>query len=344
MNCRDRQRLAAEMGGAERVARQKAAGKLTIRERFDDVLRPRQSFTEVGSTAGVGTYDDDGRLVVVHPRELRVRHRRARRPPRDRVRRRLHGAGRLERVHHPRQAPVRRAHRRRAPPAPHPPGRRHGRRRLGQDDRDQGTDQHPRRWRAGRRWSSTSAVAPSVALALGSVAGIGAARVATSHYSVIVADTAQMMIAGPGPRRPGLAGRRVEGGAGPRAHPHRQRGHRRRGRAPRTRRSSGPAGSCPTCRSNVWELPPRGPITDDPDRRDEQADLDRAPRAAPGVQDARDHRRRVSTSTASSRSGKGWGKSIITGFARLDGWPVARVRRGSLPVRRGVDGRRRPAS
>ena len=40
-------------------------------------------------------------------------------------------------------------------------------------------------------------MAPSVSLALGSVAGIGAARVATSHYSVIVADTAQMMIAGP---------------------------------------------------------------------------------------------------------------------------------------------------
>ena len=41
------------------------------------------------------------------------------------------------------------------------------------------------------------AVAPSVSLALGSVAGIGAARVATSHYSVIVRDSAQMMIAGP---------------------------------------------------------------------------------------------------------------------------------------------------
>ena len=40
-------------------------------------------------------------------------------------------------------------------------------------------------------------IAPSVSLALGSVAGIGAARVTTSHYSVIVKDTAQMMIAGP---------------------------------------------------------------------------------------------------------------------------------------------------
>ena len=34
------------------------------------------------------------------------------------------------------------------------------------------------------------AMAPSVSLALGSVAGIGAARVCTAHYSVIVRDTA----------------------------------------------------------------------------------------------------------------------------------------------------------
>ncbi|MCB1694479.1 MAG: hypothetical protein KDI19_17025, partial [Pseudomonadales bacterium] len=51
-----------------------------------------------------------------------------------------------------------------------------------------------------RGWNLTVqqlGIAPSVSLALGSVAGIGAARVATSHYSLIVRDTAQMMIAGP---------------------------------------------------------------------------------------------------------------------------------------------------
>ena len=51
-----------------------------------------------------------------------------------------------------------------------------------------------------RGWETIShhlSVAPSVSLALGSVAGIGAARVTTSHYSVIVKDTPQMMIAGP---------------------------------------------------------------------------------------------------------------------------------------------------
>ena len=42
-------------------------------------------------------------------------------------------------------------------------------------------------------------IAPSVSLVLGSVAGFGAARAVASHYSVMVRNTSQMMIAGPAP-------------------------------------------------------------------------------------------------------------------------------------------------
>src|SRR6185436_1078698 len=38
---------------------------------------------------------------------------------------------------------------------------------------------------------------PVVALGLGSVAGLGAARVAASHYSVMVKETSQLFVAGP---------------------------------------------------------------------------------------------------------------------------------------------------
>ena len=38
---------------------------------------------------------------------------------------------------------------------------------------------------------------PVVALGLGSVAGLGAARLVTSHYSVMVEGISQMFIAGP---------------------------------------------------------------------------------------------------------------------------------------------------
>ena len=48
---RERQRLAKQMGGPERVERQHAGGKLTVRERVDQLLDPG-SFIEVGSIAG----------------------------------------------------------------------------------------------------------------------------------------------------------------------------------------------------------------------------------------------------------------------------------------------------
>ena len=64
-----RQALAAEMGGVERVARQRAAGKLTIRDRLSLVCDPG-SFHEVGSTSGVGSYDEAGRLVSFLPANL----------------------------------------------------------------------------------------------------------------------------------------------------------------------------------------------------------------------------------------------------------------------------------
>ena len=125
-----------------------------------------------------------------------------------------------------------------------------------------------------------------MALALGSVAGIGAARVATSHYSVIVAETAQMMIAGPA-----LVDQASLGDVSKEELGH-ARIHTANGAIDdmvatedeafdRARRFLS------YLPSNVDELPPRGPRHDDPERRDEGLALDRAPRAAAGLQDAR---------------------------------------------------------
>src|SRR5262247_1102465 len=52
----------------------------------------------------------------------------------------------------------------------------------------------------GRRWDfivRNLETVPTISLALGSVAGLGAARVAASHYSVMVKDSSQMFVAGP---------------------------------------------------------------------------------------------------------------------------------------------------
>ncbi|MEZ5920355.1 MAG: carboxyl transferase domain-containing protein [Parvularculaceae bacterium] len=56
-----RRALAEKMGGAEKLARQKARGKLNARERID-ALVDENSFREIGKIAGKGVYAADGSL------------------------------------------------------------------------------------------------------------------------------------------------------------------------------------------------------------------------------------------------------------------------------------------
>src|SRR5205823_10472146 len=53
---RRREALAREMGGPEKIARQRDGGKLTVRERIDALLDPG-SFHEIGALAGRATYE-----------------------------------------------------------------------------------------------------------------------------------------------------------------------------------------------------------------------------------------------------------------------------------------------
>ena len=63
---RRRQALAERMGGAEKLARQHARGKLDARARIAALVDPG-SFREIGKIAGKGTYDDDGALTDLAP-------------------------------------------------------------------------------------------------------------------------------------------------------------------------------------------------------------------------------------------------------------------------------------
>src|SRR5919199_326989 len=65
---RRREEQARQLGGAERVARQHAAGRSTVRERLDLLLDPG-SFEEYGALAGRATYED-GRLVEFRPSNI----------------------------------------------------------------------------------------------------------------------------------------------------------------------------------------------------------------------------------------------------------------------------------
>jgi propionyl-CoA carboxylase beta chain len=63
----DRRRaLAARMGGEERVERQHAAGRLTVRERVDRLLDDG-SWREVGALTGSASYDEHGELTDLVP-------------------------------------------------------------------------------------------------------------------------------------------------------------------------------------------------------------------------------------------------------------------------------------
>ena len=192
---RDRERLATKMGGPEKVARQHEFNKLTIRERIQSISDD-DSFHEIGKLAGVGNYDEqgnlseftpsnflcgtaeiDGRPVVLSGDDFTVRGGSADASIPGK-RSRAEGLAVELRLPHVRLVDG-----------------------MGGGGSVKTIEMAGRTYIPEfRGWEvvvEQLRTAPSVSLALGSVAGIGAARVATSHYSVIVKDSAQMMIAGP---------------------------------------------------------------------------------------------------------------------------------------------------
>lgn len=314
-----RAEFARQMGGTERVARQRAAGKMTVRERFD-AMCDDGTFQEVGSLSGVGEYDADGRLIGFTPANL------------------LCGIAEVDGrpvVVSGDDFTVRGGSAEATIPA-----KRHFAEEIAIElglphirlvDGMGGGGSVKTIEIKGRTsipavagWETVVThlgVAPSVALALGSVAGIGAARVATSHYSVIVADTAQMMIAGPA-----LVDQAALGDVSKEELGH-ARIHTANGAiddvvATETEAFERARRFLSYLPANVDELPPRGPQTDDPGRRGERL-ASIIPRDARKVYKMREVVNAVVDSDSFFEMGRAWGRSIITGFARLDGWPVA---------------------
>jgi acetyl-CoA carboxylase carboxyltransferase component len=61
-----RRELAKQMGGPDGIARQHSRGKLTVRERID-LLLDQNSFQEIGTLAGSASYDEQGELKSFTP-------------------------------------------------------------------------------------------------------------------------------------------------------------------------------------------------------------------------------------------------------------------------------------
>lgn len=186
--------LALRMGGADKVARQHASGKLTVRERIDRLL-DAGSFREVGTIAGAARYDANELVDFVPANQVSGHGTINARPVAvvgdDFT---VRGGAADASVYEKLLYPERLAHDLRMPIVRLVDGTGGGGsvRTL----ESKGFTYVP----ALPGWHILDANltrVPVVGLALGSVAGLGAARVAASHYSLMVRETAQIFAAGP---------------------------------------------------------------------------------------------------------------------------------------------------
>ena len=161
---------------------------------------------------------------------------------------------------------------------------------------------------------------PRVALGLGSVAGLGAAHLAASHYSVMLKDKSAMFVAGPpvveriGQKltKNELGGFKIQLRAG--AVDHAVNTEEEAFECARQFLSYLP--------QSVNELPPRVDPEDDPNRRVDWL-IDAIPRDIRKIYKMRPIVKALVDEGSFFEMGKEYGKSVITGLARLDGWPVA---------------------
>jgi acetyl-CoA carboxylase carboxyltransferase component len=161
---------------------------------------------------------------------------------------------------------------------------------------------------------------PVVAAALGPVAGLGAARVVASHFSVIVRDLAQLFVAGPpvvaaamgeSPDKEELGGARTQTAAGA-----------------VDNEAADEDDALDEVRrflsylpDNAWELPPVVAATDPADRREEDL-LSIVPRDRRKPYKVRRILEAVFDSGSVFELGARYGGSLVTALGRLGGRPV----------------------
>ncbi|HEY7126786.1 MAG TPA: carboxyl transferase domain-containing protein [Ktedonobacterales bacterium] len=316
---RRREALARQMGGEEKVAKHHAQGRLTVRERIEQLLDPG-TFHEVGALAGAVEYQDghlkhfrpanfilgtgriDGRKVAVGGDDFTIRG----------------GAADAaimgkqvysEQLANSLQIPIVRL----------VDG-------TGGGGSVKMLEQHGFTYvPANPAWDyvvDNLSLVPVAAACLGSVAGLGAARLVASHFSVMVEGTSQLFVAGPPVVKSGMGEDLTKeelGGA-------------------ETHRGSGAVDLIvPTeleafaairrflsyLPQNVFQLPPVQP-SDDPASRRDEALLSAIPRN-------RRHPYRIRPILASIFDAGSvfelarYGRATVTALARLDGHPVGVV-------------------
>jgi acetyl-CoA carboxylase carboxyltransferase component len=316
---RRREAMARQLGGAERVKRQHASGRLTVRERIDLLLDPR-SFHETGAIAGVGDYGPKGEFTGFRPTNVVIGHGRidGRRVAVQGDDFTVRGGAADAAIFRKAVYAERLANELRIPLV-----------RLVDGTGGGGSVKQLEQlgftyvpevpgWEVAV--DNLSSV-PVVALALGPCAGLGAARVVASHFSVIVRDSAQLFVAGPpvvamagmgeAPDKEELGGARAQTAAGAVDN---EADDEEDALAQARRFLSFLPGS-------VWEAPPCAAVNDPADRR-EQDLLSIVPRDERQPYDMRRILELVLDRGSVFELGRRFGRPLITALARLDGRPV----------------------
>ncbi|MEA2873329.1 MAG: hypothetical protein QOH67_3305 [Hyphomicrobiales bacterium] len=315
---RRREALARQMGGPDKVKRQHDAGRLTVRERIAQLLDPG-SFHEVGALAGRAQYGDDGELEAFQPANFVL--------GRGRIDGRpvvvggddftVRGGAADAAIRGKQVMSEQMANELRVPLVRLVDGTGGGG--SVKTIETMGYTYVP----ANPAWDwvvANMGTVPVVALGLGSVAGLGAARLVSSHYSMMVEGISHMFIAGPPVvARAGQTLTKEELGG--------SEIHARAGAVDDVVTSEAEAFArarrfLSYLPSSVYELPPRIEPTDDPARRDPWL-IEAVPPERRKVYDMRRILQALVDTDSLFEMGRKFGGSVITAFARLDGWPVA---------------------
>jgi len=314
-----REALAQQMGGRENVERQHAAGRLTVRERIDALLDPG-SFHEVGALAGRASYSGEGKLTAFSPSNF------------------IFGTGRIDGR---RVIVAGDDFTLRGGAADAAIGGKMGyseKMALGLKlpmirlvDGSGGGGSVKTLETTGRAYVPANpswnvivealGEVPVVAACLGSVAGLGAVRVATSHFSVMVKGTSQLFVAGPPVVERGV-GEKVtkEELGGSQIHTHLS-GVVDNEVVTEQEAFDSIRRFLSYLPSNVYQLPPQQAPDDDPNRRDDEL-LSAIPRDRRRSYDVRRILLLVTDRRSFFEIGENYGRPLVTGLARLRGCPV----------------------
>jgi len=313
-----RREMSRQMGGAEKLARQKARGKLNARERLEGLL-DFDGFDEIGALAGKGRYTEDGEFIDSAPSNFifgrgRINGRTIVATADDFT---VRGGASDAAIYRKFITAEQMAHELRLPIIRMIDGTGGGGSVKSLESMGHTYVPMVPGWDHVVRNLET---VPVVALALGPTAGLGAARAVASHYSVMVKGLSQIFTAGPAvvaalgetQDKESLGGSAI---------------HTRNGVI--DDEAVDEADAFARARTFLSYLPDyagapleRVKSKDSPTRREEKL-LSIVPRDKSKAYNMRKILNAVLDKGSVFEMGRHWGRATITAFARVDGWPVA---------------------